>query len=169
MQLITEELISELLSKAEQSPRRRINYNFHRSLDDTMHRFLNVMLRGTFVAAHRHTHPPKDESFVVLRGNIAFIIFNDDGSIQESHILGEPVGEKKFPVGIDILPGTWHTLIVLGESAVIYEVKPGPYEPASDKEFAEWSPKEGDAKCLEIQKEWIQHARAQVGLRDNEL
>jgi hypothetical protein len=32
----------------------------------------------------------------------------------------------------------------LTEHVVCYEVKPGPYSAASDKDFAPWAPREGD-------------------------
>jgi len=46
--------------------------------------------------------------------------------------------------GIDLVPGVWHTLAAVSEYAVIYEVKPGPWDPATDKEFAAWAPREGE-------------------------
>ena len=39
-----------------------MNYNFHQSLEDKCHRFLNAVEPGTKVEIHRH--PTKDESFV---------------------------------------------------------------------------------------------------------
>jgi hypothetical protein len=34
-------------------------------------------------------------------------------------------------------------LIFYAPAAIILEVKPGPYEPELDKEFARWAPEEG--------------------------
>ena len=42
----------------------RVNYNFHQSLEDKCHRFLNAVEPGTVVDIHRH--PTKDETFCVL-------------------------------------------------------------------------------------------------------
>ena len=130
-------LYDAILEKARSSPRRRMNHNFHESLEDPIHQFLNVMLHGTYIRPHRHLFPPKPESFLVIRGSIVFLIFDADGSIKEKRRLS--AGE-----GIDIDPGIWHTLIVDGENAVCFEVKPGPYRKADDKEFAAWAPAEGD-------------------------
>lgn len=142
VQLITPELLRSVLDQARQSPRRRTNYNFHPALSDNPHRFLNVMLRGTYIAPHRHLDPPKSESFLVLEGQVAFLIFNDDGTIAARHLLGAPGA-----LGIDIAPGVWHTLAVLTDHAICYEVKPGPYSPASDKSFAPWAPRESDPQA----------------------
>jgi cupin fold WbuC family metalloprotein len=142
VQLITPELLQRVLDQARQSARRRMNYNFHPTLSDNPHRFLNVMLRGTYIAPHRHLDPPKSESFLVLEGRVAFFIFHDDGTIAGRHLLGAGAG-----LGIDISPGVWHTLAVLTDHAICYEVKPGPYFPASDKSFAPWAPRESDPQA----------------------
>ena len=44
MKIIAEKLLNEVSSHAKESPRLRMNYNFHQSLDDKCHRFLNARL-----------------------------------------------------------------------------------------------------------------------------
>jgi cupin fold WbuC family metalloprotein len=107
-------------------------------MEENPHRFLNVMLRGTYIAPHRHQDPPKSESFLALEGELAFFTFEDSGEIASTHILGREVK------GVDVAPGVWHTLAVLTPHAVCYEVKPGPYSAINDKDFASWAPREGD-------------------------
>ncbi len=138
IQLVTTALYETLIERARQAPRKRVNHNFHASLEENPHRFLNVMLRGTYIAPHRHLDPPKSESFLALEGRVACFIFSDSGEIREMHVLG---GET---VGIDISPGVWHTIATLTPHAVCYEVKPGPYLASNDKDFASWAPREGD-------------------------
>lgn len=139
-QLLTDALFDEVLARAEASPRRRTNHNFHASLADNPHRFLNVMLRDTYVRPHRHLDPPKPEAFLVLRGALDVLLFDDDGSITDRFALSQEGPAR----GVDLIPGLWHSLVVRSPHAVIYEVKPGPYDPADDKEFAAWAPPEGD-------------------------
>jgi cupin fold WbuC family metalloprotein len=143
VQVIDGPLFERLIERARRSPRRRTNYNFHHSMDENPHRFLNVMLCGTYVTPHRHTDPPKSESFLALRGEIAFFLFDDDGNVTHTEILGRDT------IGIDIPPGVWHSLAVLSPEAICYEVKPGPYSPANDKDFAPWAPREGDPDATE--------------------
>ena len=107
-------------------------------MEENPHRFLNVMMRGTYIAPHRHLDPPKAEAFIVLAGEVAFFTFDDDGRIRSRHLLGREI------TGIDVEPGVWHTLAVVSEHAVCYEVKPGPYSAANDKDFARWAPREGE-------------------------
>ncbi len=131
-------LFDDLVELARTSPRLRTNHNFHRNMDENPHRFLNVMLRGTYVAPHRHLNPPKSESFIVLRGEIAFFTLDEEGRVVSATVLGQD------PVGIDIQPGIWHTLVVLSDYAVCFEVKPSPYSASNDKDFAVWAPREGE-------------------------
>ena len=41
--------------------------------------------------------------------------------------------------GIDFEGGTWHSFHALEKDTVLFEVKPGPYNPDADKEFAPWA------------------------------
>ena len=138
LQFLDAALIAGLVDRARRSPRLRTNYNFHTSMEDNPHRFLNVMIEGTYVAPHRHADPPKSESFLVLEGRVALFTFHSDGAVDSVQILG---GD---PIGADLAPGVWHTLAVLTPHAVCFEVKPGPYSAANDKDFAPWAPREGD-------------------------
>lgn len=142
IQLIETAMFDRLTQAAADRPRRRINHNFHGSMEDNPHRFLNVLLKGTYIRPHRHLFPPKAESFLVLEGRLAFFVFAESGTLTEAHIL-----EDRGPVrGIDIGPGVWHTVAVLSDRCVCFEVKPGPYRVQDDKEFAAWAPAEGDSE-----------------------
>lgn len=141
VELIDPALLETTLLRAAGSPRLRTNHNFHPTMDDAVHRFLNVMMRGTFITPHRHTSPPKSETFVILRGEVAFFLFDENGSIDRCELLGDPASGRAC--GIDIAPGLWHSLVVLSANAVCFEVKPGPYAAMNDKEFAPWAPREG--------------------------
>jgi cupin fold WbuC family metalloprotein len=66
--LLDETLIAATLARARQAPRRRVCHNFHADAAADPQRFLNVMLRGTYVVPHRHRQVPKSESFLLLRG-----------------------------------------------------------------------------------------------------
>lgn len=144
VQLVDHELIERTIARARASERLRTNHNFHPSHADPFHRFLNVFLRGTYCAPHRHVAIPKPEGFIVLRGELACFLFDDAGGIRETHVLG-----RGGLYGIDIPAGVWHTLLPVSDVAVCYEVKPGPWDPATDKEFAPWAPREGAATASE--------------------
>ena len=137
IQLIGRDLFEQVAQGAEDTPRKRLNHNFHSGPADNPHRFLNVLLRGTYIRPHRHLSPPKSETFVVLEGRALVVVFNEDGSAANRYLLGEETS------GIDLGPGIWHTVIALSDRVICFEVKPGPWDSASDKEFASWAPPEG--------------------------
>ena len=83
--VITKDMLDELTVRAKASPRLRMNYNFHQSLDEKCHRFLNAVEPGTVVPIHRH--PTKDETFIVLRGRVRVSTYHDDGSLIDSVVL----------------------------------------------------------------------------------
>lgn len=121
MKIISESLLNGVSSQAKSSPRLRMNYNFHQSLEDKCHRMLNAVEPGTDIPIHRH--PTKDESFVVLRGKVRSTTYNDDGSIIESIVLDPKVGQY----GVDIPKNVWHTIESLESGSVIFECKEGPF------------------------------------------
>ena len=139
VELIDDALIDRTLARARSSPRLRANHNLHTSHEEPFHRFLNAWIEGTYAAPHRHVAPPRPETFVILRGKIGCFIFDDAGQVIRHGVLGEG-----GLYGMDIEGGTWHTVLPITEEAVVIEMKPGPWNPKTDKEFAPWAPLEGD-------------------------
>lgn len=121
MKLIDKKLLDEVSAQANSSPRLRMNFNFHQSLEDKCHRMLNAVEPGTNIPIHRH--PDKDESFVILRGKVRSTTYNDDGSVIDSVVLSQEDGIY----GVDIPKGVWHKLESLEPATVIFECKEGPY------------------------------------------
>ena len=121
--VIDTDLLDKVSEQAKVSPRLRMNYNFHQSLDELCHRMLNAVEPGTEVPIHRH--PTKDESFVILRGKVRSTTYNDDGTVIESVVLSADDGVY----GADIPKNVWHKLESLEENSVIFECKQGPFVP----------------------------------------
>ena len=121
--VIDKELLDKVSEQAMDSPRLRMNYNFHQSLEEKCHRMLNAVEPGTMVPIHKH--PTKDESFVILRGKVRVTTHNDDGSIIEDVVLSQESGNY----GVDIPKNVWHKLESLESGSVIFECKEGPFVP----------------------------------------
>lgn len=121
--IIDKNLLDKVSVEAQASPRLRMNYNFHQSLDDKCHRMLNAIEPGTDIPIHRH--PSKDESFVVLRGKVRSTTYNDDGAVIDSIVLCQEDGLY----GVDIPKGVWHKLESLEPGSVVFECKEGPFVP----------------------------------------
>ena len=136
--VIDKPLLDKVSEQAKSSPRLRMNYNFHQSLEDKCHRMLNAMEPGTVVPIHRH--PTKDESFVVLRGKVKVTTYNDDGSVIESVVLCQEDGRY----GVDIPKSVWHNLESMAPESVIFECKEGPFVPHEEEGILEISKRENE-------------------------
>ena len=125
--VIDKQLLDTVSEQAKASPRLRMNYNFHQSLDEKCHRFLNAVEPGTEVPIHKH--PTKDETFVLLRGRVRVNTYNDDGTVIESVILCSEEGL----FGVDISKGVWHNVESLESGSVFFECKEGPFVPHEEE------------------------------------
>ena len=125
MKVINHTLLDKVSSEAKASSRLRMNYNFHQSLDEKCHRFLNLnaVEPGTEVPIHKH--PTKGESFVLLRGRVRVTTHNNDGSVLESVVLCPEGGLY----GVDVPKGVWHKVESLESGSVFFECKEGPFVP----------------------------------------
>lgn len=120
MKIIDDNLVDALAQQAKQSPRLRMNHNFHQSLDDKCHRFLNALEPGTQIPVHHH--PTKDETFVILKGKVRVTTYDDQGEVLETCILCHEDGVY----GADIPKNVWHGIECL-EPSVLLECKEGPF------------------------------------------
>lgn len=145
IEFIDRELMDAVAQKAAASPRRRMNYNFHRSTDEKVNRLLNVMHRGSYLPVHRHLNPEKSESIIVVRGKVGVTIYDDAGREVESRTVGAGCD----CVGFDIEAGVWHGLVVLEDNTVLFEVKEGPFAPITPDNIATWTPAVDDAAAVE--------------------
>jgi cupin fold WbuC family metalloprotein len=144
-EFIDRELMDAVAEKAAASPRRRMNYNFHRSTDEKVNRLLNVMHRGSYLPVHRHLNPEKSESIIVVRGKVGVTIYDDAGREVESRTVGAGCD----CVGFDIEAGVLHGLVVLEDNTVLFEVKEGPFAPITPDNIATWTPAVDDAAAVE--------------------
>jgi len=126
--IIDKTLLDEVSERAKSSERLRMNYNLHDSLDAKAQRLLNALEPGTILPIHRHRHTA--ETYLLLRGRIDVVFYNDVGGVTERYELNPE--EKRY--GVHIPKGQWHTIEVR-ESSVIFEVKDGPYTPIEPEDM----------------------------------
>ena len=140
---IDRQLVSKLTGEAKNSSRLRKNLNFHADYADPVNRMLNAFEPGTYVRPHKHESPDKWEVFIILTGKALALRFDDVGSIIDHGILDSARGLY----GVEIAPREWHSILSLASGTVLYEIKPGPYVPLDDKNFAPWAPAEGSPEA----------------------
>jgi len=126
--IINDELLDKVTAEAEASPRLRMNYNLHESLDAKAQRLINVLLPGTPLPIHRHRHTA--ETYVILRGKMFVVFYNDLGAQVDRNLLDPIQGNY----GVQIPKGQWHGIEVIEPSA-IFEVKDGPYTPLEPEDM----------------------------------
>ena len=143
---VTSELLNKVSAKAVESPRKRINHNFHPLMNDPLQRLLNAIEPDTYIQPHKHENPDKREVFFILSGTALVVEFDENGNISDNVILNNSKGNFI----VEIAEKTYHSIISLEKGTVVYEIKDGPYSPNDDKNFAKWAPKEGDANTLEF-------------------
>lgn len=149
--------LARISLRAAAAPRGRANFNLHPELADPVQRFLNAIEPGSYVRPHRHALAEgRWELFVILSGAVAVLVFDDEARVVERVELDLTGGA----LAVEIPPGVWHALVALKPGSVMFEFKPGPYSPLSDKDFAAWAPAEGDPAAAA----WVErYCRAKVG------
>jgi len=139
MKIIDRQLLDTITSQAKGNPRLRKNHNLHPSDDSCCHRLLNAIEPGSYIRPHRHLDPVKDESFIILRGKLGVITFDENGAIAENIVLTA----GKQSLAADIPHGVFHAAVSLVSGTVFFEAKAGPYRPLTEAEKASWAPEEG--------------------------
>ncbi len=134
---ITSQLLDEVTAKAKVSPRLRMNHNFHPELSDPVQRLLNALEPWAYIRPHKHV--TKEECFVLLRGTVLAVVFNDDGSIRDHCLLNAASGN----LAVEFEENSYHTLASLESGSAIYEIKEGPFVPHTEGSSAPWAPCEG--------------------------
>lgn len=129
MQLIDNQLLSEVSQQATENQRLRMNYNFHDALNAPAQRLLNALQIGTDLPIHRHRHTA--ETYILLQGELKVLYYNDNKEVIESVVLNPLKGNH----GIHIPAGQWHTIEVLAPDSIIFEVKDGPYAPLNEEDI----------------------------------
>lgn len=126
---LDKELLDSITQKAKENPRLRMNHNLHDSLDSKVQRLFNALEPGTVLPIHRHQNT--DETYILIRGKIEVIFYDDDKNVIDKFIMCQEEGN----FGVHIPKGTWHTIEIMESGSVIFEVKEGPYQPISENDI----------------------------------
>lgn len=131
IQLLNEELLEDLQSKAQQSERKRMNFDLRTTPEDGSQRMLNYLEVGTVVPIHRHEDT--SETVICLKGKLDWIFYEelpnmDAGGPGREFVetLRTEICPAKGKYGIQIPKNVWHTVIVK-EPSCIFEAKDGAY------------------------------------------
>jgi cupin fold WbuC family metalloprotein len=152
MKLFSHALLDELATRAAASPRARAHHNVHEAPTDLVQRFFVVTNRNTYVRPHRHL--TKSELAMVLRGRFDILTFDEQGTVTGRYSAGENTPSMAY----ETARATWHTLVADSDGSAFFEVKEGPYDPATAAEFASWAPAEGAPEVAQFL-DWLRKAQ----------
>jgi len=142
---VTVDILERKSSDAKSNSRKREILALQRGSEDSLQRMVNAIEPGSYVRPHRHHAPPKAESVVLLSGSIGFVAFHDDGSLKSDACI--LLDRTRGALALDCRESIWHTFFALEPNTVVFEAKAGPFDPATDKEFAPWAPAEGSPEA----------------------
>ena len=154
--ILDNELFDEILLRAQESPRRRMNFDLRTQAQipgqagndvkgqagndvkggagnvewkDQSQRMLNVLMTDTVIPIHRHTET--SETVIVCRGTVREEFYDAEGNKTAEFVL-EAGGECP---GIQVPMGQYHTLVCLEDGSVIFEAKDRAYDPEGTEDF----------------------------------
>ena len=128
--LIDEQFLNMVSAQAKESPRLRMNYNFHQSLEDKCHRMVNAVEPDSPLPIHRHQKT--SETVVCLRGRLVWEFYDELEHVCTERIELSPNGPI---VALNVPKGQWHTVKALESGSVILEMKEGTYEPIGPEDI----------------------------------
>ena len=127
--LIDKSLLDGICKRAKASERLRMNYNLHKSLNESVQRLINAVEPGTKLPIHRHREA--DETCIILRGCIDIIFYDDEAKeTQRIHL-----NHESNVYGVHIPKGQWHSLESRQSDSALISIKEGPYKPICDKDI----------------------------------
>ena len=110
---------------------------------DEFNHVFNFIMRNSYMQPHLHPAVEKIERIHIVRGKLAALFFDDQGSVESFTLL--EIGGIEL---IEVPAFTWHTYVMLTDCSVTYETMMGVYEPSTWKRFAGWAPQEGACECV---------------------
>ena len=113
------------------------------SKGDYVNKVFNFVLFESYMKPHQHPGPEKIEYMYLVQGSFALVIFDDNGHIENIHILEKD--KKEF---ISVPAFTWHTYVMLSNEVIIYEEMDGFYNPDTWKKMAAWAPNENTPEAI---------------------
>lgn len=129
--IIDQVVLDSLSEQAKANPRLRQALDLRTTSEDNSQRMLNALESGTIMPIHRHRNT--SETMVIIRGKLIERFYDDIGNITEEFLM-EPRGQ--YPM-VQIEVGQWHSLEVLEDRTIIFDVKDGKYAPLEECDIME--------------------------------
>lgn len=132
MRVFDKQYLASLTDRALNSPRKRAHLNLHGSFGDKVQRLFIHLQQGSYVEPHWHELPHQWEMFVVIDGIVEVVFYTSEGT-KIKRLL---VGESQNCRAIEIHPYEIHSVECVSLSALVLEIKEGPFNPQEAKVMA---------------------------------
>ncbi|AQZ76928.1 WbuC family cupin fold metalloprotein [Escherichia coli] len=132
---VSQDDFENLIQEAFASVRLRSHLLLHESPNDAVQRIMIGLVKGTYIPPHFHEFQHQWEHFHVFQGEVELMLFDSNGCLNKKVILG---GQSKNIIA-QISPLTPHTLVCRSPTAVIMEIKEGPFDEKCAKVIPSWS------------------------------
>jgi cupin fold WbuC family metalloprotein len=130
--VVDEALIDRTIARARNSPHRRARVLLHPGQEDSLHEMLIALPRESCDIPHINFKSGK--SFHIVRGEMAVMLFPDDGSeVLPCRLGASPTDPRRM---VRLNKPTWHTIIPMSDYVVFIETIIGPF---TGNRFAEWA------------------------------
>ena len=136
--------IRDLIDLADINQSKKIRFCAHQSREDQVHQMFIVHPVRTYVRPHKHH--AKSESILILEGDVDYVTFDSQGSLEEVTPMGNYTSGKTFYHAI--APDIFHTLLISSKWLVFLEITKGPFV-EEDTVYAQWSPDSTDKRRVD--------------------
>ena len=129
------------LEKTFKKDKKDVRICLHTSKKDIHHDMVILQQRKNFYKPHKHLK--KGETYHIIKGSMACILFNEKGKIMKfckltkNNIFRTPINK-------------YHTMIPLTKFVIYHESKPGPFLKNRDSIFPKWIKKYDQKKNIAL-------------------
>ena len=122
--------------------KKRYRLCMHDNPDNRLQEMMICMVQGDYARPHKHIDMP--ESHMILMGQAAVVLFSDTGAITDAFLFDREKGILSYRINADV----YHMTVMLSDTVIEYEVKPGPFDPANNI-YPDWAPDGNNRKETE--------------------
>jgi len=120
--ILTKEAIEFIKSDCKENTLRRSRINFHQSDEESVHEMIIALSRDTNIRIHKHIG--KSESFKIIEGKLAIVLFFDEDLSKREVVILEHNNNPYYRLNSSI----FHLVLPLTEVVVMLEVTNGPFD-----------------------------------------
>lgn len=135
----------------------KYRFCMHDSPDNALQEMFIVRKRGEYSQPDRHFRI--SETHMIMEGEEAVLLFDESGRILDVIFLGGSDGVLAYRINAPI----YHMTVALSESAIDYEVKPGPFVREMNK-YPVWAPLNTDIQKV---REFMEYIMGEIDKRRN--